>query len=668
MRSAFHLVNLFLLFCTKVFGVVLTARFPVRRRARDGPIKERFACMGFLLVLLLVFLGWQAAEAADVKQVPLWDGETSATPDGLLINRFGGPVVHLGATKTTVSHVTDVVHAGHGAYRAAIAGPISDFAFFQLALSGFGPTADYVMSRDLLRFDSLCFWIKNETGVAFNLKLEIKDYRDSNDHRQVRYYLIPANSNWTRLCAPLSTGWMVVGNPDLRQARLIGFVLEAAAGSPLNGAVYFDDVVLVEPGSPMDPEAAPLRTLVEQIARRQFDGLWGSRSRSHGLIPLNSVYADVGALNCTGALVKLLPVACQQAWITREEANAYMATLVATLNTLMNKATYLPPRYVNWLTLAPNFVREESPVDAAFLALALYQYSKSLPPLPPDLQSQIDGLLARFNFSAFGSPQGWKLAYVYDPPGFTAGSYDGYSGEIWTISLAAHLMPANRVDITTYYHTGINREKAFLASPALTQVVHSYAAFRAPFLQWLFSLFVKLDRFPVDNYPVPELATNPLRNAIRYQCDAHLYLNQQGRALFLQPDAGDDGSGSHYEQYSCYNNFGEPDLFMPWSVAFSLLGDPNFGEPALRNHLKNPLPLHGPLGLSDSSFWATGASEPYGITARHDFWNVSLSTMAMCQYLFQDNEFLTNLPEVHAALRKVFPCKMGGIYSVFLLD
>jgi hypothetical protein len=664
MKSVIGLVNMFLLINAGIYSLGATARFPVQGRARGGLKRGYLICGSLLLVLLLVFGGWQAARAADVKQVPLWDGETSATPDGWLINRYGGPVVHLGAAKTTVSHVTDVVHSGHGAYRAAIDGPVSDYAFFQLALSGFGPTADYVMSRDILRFDSLCFWIKNETGVAFTLKLEIKDYRDSNDHRQFRYYLITAGGVWTKICAPLSTGWTLTGNPDLRQARLIGFVFEAAPGSPLTGAVYFDDVVLVEPGSAMDPETAPLRGLVEQIARRQFDGLWGSRSHIHGLIPLNSVYADVGALNSTAGLVKLLPVACQQGWITREEANAYLATLVATLNILMNQATYLPPRYLNWLTLAPNYIREESPVDAAFLALALYQYSKSLPALPPDLQSQIEALLARFNFAACGSPQGWKLAYKYDPPGFTAGTYDGYSGEIWTISLAAHLMPANWVDISTYYHSGINRVKTSLVSPN-QYVVHSYPDFRAPFLQWLFSLFVKLDKFPLDNYPVSGLATNPLRNAILYQQDVDLYLGQQGRSLFLQPDAGDDGSGSHYEQYSCYNNFGEPDLFMPWSVAFSLLGDPSSAEPALRNHLKYG--LHGPLGLSDSVRWTTGAPGPSQITARHDFWNVSLATMAMTLYLYQDNEFLTNLPEVHAALREVFPWRMGGVYWLLLL-
>src|SRR5439155_19148499 len=119
-----------------------------------------------------------------------------------------------------------------------------------------------------------------------------------------------------------------------------------------------------------------------------------------------------------------------------------------------------------------------------------------------------------------------------------------------------------------------------------------------------------------------------------YQHDVHRKLIQQGRELLLQADAGDDGSGSKYAQFSCYNS-DEPDLLMPWSVTFSLLGDATFAEPSLRSHLANG--FHGPLGLSDSVHWMTGSSSPSQITARIDFWNLALSTMAMNSFLFHDN-------------------------------
>ena len=636
----------------------MTAAFLCRilRIRRSVVFRDRLIFETLLLASFLVFFAWQSAGAENVKEVPLWDGETNANPADTLLNRYGGPVVHDedGNNGTiTVSRVTDVFHSGNGAYQAKINDVISEWASFQLALSGF--YEDYVMSRNILRFETLCFWLKNDTGVAFKLKLEIKDYNDSNAHRRYRYYEIPAGSSWMQVCAPVRdvTGWEVDGNPDLSQARFIGFVFEAKDGLPLTGSVYFDDVVLIEPGDPMDPETASLNTLVNQLARRQFDGLWGSRSRKHGMIPMNSCYANIGALNSTAAVVKLLPTARQQTWITQEEADSYIEILVTTLNTLMDSATYLPPRYVDWVSLKADKEGEESPIDAALLALALYQY-RSLSSTPSQLQSRIDGLLDRFNFAAFGSPQGWKLAYKYDSSDFTDGTYDGYSGEIWIISLAAHLMSANRVDITQYYNTGVYRKKDYLAVQSLTHVVHSYIEFRAPFLQWLFPLFVVLDALPKDSYPDPELATNPLQNAIRYQKDCHLKLEQQGRALFIQPDAGDDGSGSAYKQYSCYEDFDRPNLFMPWSVSFSLLAEASFAESALRNHLAHR--LHGPFGLNDSVHWIVGESAPYQITARDDFWNVSLSTMAMTLFLFQDNEFLTSLPEVSAALERVFSC------------
>lgn len=621
-------------------------------------LRRKGRLIGGTVWLLALLLAWAdgRAGAADVKEVPLWDGETRESPDGLLINRYGGPVVHQGGTKVTVSHETGVVHSGRGAYRADIAGPVPDFAFFQLSLSGFGPTPAYVMSRDLRRFDRLCFRLKNDTGVAFILKVELKDYRDSFDHRQVRHYPIPNDGAWQSLCASLKDGWTVTGSPDLQQARFIGFVFEALAGASLGGTVYFDDVVLVEDGPPMDPATTPSRAIVEHLVRRQFDGLWGSRSRVHGMIPLNSVYADVGALNATSAVVKLLPVAVEQGWITGDDADAYVGTLVATLDTLMDGATYLPPRYVDWLTLEANFVREESPVDAAFLALALYQY-KSLPRTAPDLRTRIETLLGRFNFAAFGSPRGWKLAYRLDPPELIAGTYDVYSGEVWVISLAAHLMPNGHVEITEHYHSGSGRVRTYLVDAGSDHVVSSDARFRAPFLQWLFPLFVELAPlpgvFPVDTYPVPELATNPLENALRYQRDVHRHLALQGRALNLQPDAGDDGSGAHYEQFSAYDDFGQPALFMPWSVAFSMLAEPEFAETALRSHLAHG--LHGPLGLSDSAHWTAGAPAPSRVTARHDFWNVSLSTMAMASWLFRDGGFLASLPEVRGALQRVYP-------------
>lgn len=608
------------------------------------------------ILLAVAFLAFaQGAYAVDVKRAPLWDGETSDVPDGALVNRYGGPVVHGGATKTTVSRVIDVVRSGSAAYRVDLTGTLSDFAFFQLALAGFGPTTEYVMTRDLRHFEKLTFYVRNGTGAPFTLKLEIKDHRDSSAHSMFQRFAVPADAQWHQLEATLrsTTGWTVVGQPDLRRAKVIGFVIEVLPGQPLSGFVHVDDVVLVEPGAPLESATAPVKTLVEQLAHRQFDALWGSRSAVHGLVPLNSVFGNVAALNSTAALVKLLPIATERQWVARADVERYVTTLSATLHRLMDEALYLPPRYVDWVTLAPTYVREESPADAGFLALALHQYA-GMPNTPAQVAARARSVLRRMNFAAFGSPRGWRLAYRYDTSSFSTNeTYDGYSGEVWCISLAAHLMPRNRVPIARYFHTANQRVRASCTSSPSPAVVHADQRFRAPFLQWLFPIFVRLNGYRVDSYPVRSLATNPLDNAISYQRDVHRSLAAAGRAALLQLDAGDDGSGHHYEQYSCFEDFGEPDLLMPWSAPFSLMAEPAVGAAALRRELAQG--LHGPLGLSDSARWAIGASRPHQVTARHDFWNLSLSTMAMTSYLYGDNAFLTRLPEVKAALAEMYP-------------
>jgi len=388
--------------------------------------------------------------ANDSSRVPFWDGERQDFPDHTL-NYFGGNPV--AGDAATIEHTTDVVRSGNGAYRISTNGtiPTGWYDFVGTALTGFfesadNPSAKYIDTRDVSRYEQTEFWIRNETGSPFTLKFEVKDFRDSNDHRAWRTYLVSGNNEWMKIVAPLDlgNGWVVEGEPDLSRTKLFSFVIEAHQGAPVNGSVYLDDMILVERGGPIDPQNAPVNTLVEQLARRQFNSLWGARDRDTGLLPTISAYANVMALNTTSALVKVLPTAISQSWVSLAEANDYVETVVDTLNLLLDQAHYLPPRYVDRATLEVNYLKEESVVDAAFSYLALYQY-KSLPGTPASLQVEVDQLLSRFDFAAFGSPRGWKMAYQYDKDDLTPGTYDGYSGEVWVISLAAHL--ANQVDM-----------------------------------------------------------------------------------------------------------------------------------------------------------------------------------------------------------------------------
>ena len=93
--------------------------------------------------------------------------------------------------------------------------------------------------------------------------------------------------------------------------------------------------------------------------------------------------------------------------------------------------------------------------DAAFLFLALYRY-KEEPGIDPALKTATDLLLERFDFAAFSSPGGWKLAYDYDLGAFTA---------------AMFAMPVDRIEALSdisklFYISGAGIVGAFMGATA----------------------------------------------------------------------------------------------------------------------------------------------------------------------------------------------------------
>ena len=67
------------------------------------------------------------------------------------------------------------------------------------------------------------------------------------------------------------------------------------------------------------------------------------------------------------------------------------------------------------------------------------------------------------------------------------------------------------------------------------------------------------------------LARNPWANFVRYESEVAAKLEELGRDNFFQPDAARGAGTYHTWNYYQYDNgvinFGEPDLFQPWSVA-----------------------------------------------------------------------------------------------------
>ena len=599
------------------------------------------------------------AVADDLSRVPLWDAETL----GGLGNRFGGKALVKGFDLTRVE---DQRQAGREGYRARTIEPIEHghFAFIQLELAGMSGQGETVPSRDLSHYQSLDFQLKNATGRPFVLTIEIKDYRNQNE-RSARYTLrIHNQPTWRDLSVPLDLQgprWDLRGiDPGerrafLRRARSITLLFEPLPGATLDGDIFLDEMALVEPGGPIDVETVPDRALVERLARRQWAALWGSRNHANGLIPSHSTSSDHGALNTTAAVLNMLPRAVDNGWVEPDEAMDHLRRVVATFNTVMDRSRYVPGRYLGWTTLQSDFIAEETNIDAAMLALALHRW-KNRPEVPEELKQQLHELQNRFDFEAFiqetNGAEAWSIAYDTATGEMNRYSYNGYSGETWVLSLAAHLAEQHHVPITRLYHSAIQRTRERLVSQSPGHVVATLEAFRAPFLQWLFPLYVDVGERGLDTYPDRSLAVNPRANAELFQQEVHRFYAERGRGLLLQPDAGFGIDRMIYSQYGPYDDHGKPDLFMPWSAAFSLLGEPKVGVAAVRHHLLHD--LETPFGLADAATWITGEDQPQSVPAFNDLWNTSLSTMALFEYLYNDAAEFSSLPEVREALDQVF--------------
>ena len=237
---------------------------------------------------------------------------------------------------------------------------------------------------------------------------------------------------------------------------------------------------------------------------------------------------------------------------------------------------------------------------------------------------------------------------------FTACTYDGYTNENKVISLAAHLSTRRHVAVETYWNSDKNRVLAHLVGLQQRRRCIRSTSF-GPRSPGALNLYVDVRERGTDMFPETHLAANPWENFVCYEEGVMAKLAQMGRTCLVQPDAGDDGSLKNYQQFSLYNDFGQGDLFMPWSVALALLADAKGSEDALRFLLRHD--LHDALGLSDSAKWATGEPNPYDVTARHDFWNMSLATMALLERLDGESRlsrFFAGLPEVRVALDRGF--------------
>ncbi|HEX4414968.1 MAG TPA: dockerin type I repeat-containing protein [Lacipirellulaceae bacterium] len=618
--------------------------------------------------LLLLALGGGVAIAGDMGDVPLLNGERNDSLD-----LWGGPLS--AGNISSFTKESSVVHSGTGAYQANL-GSLANggFGFFQMFSSSLPSNAAYRQDRDLTQYSSLGGYVRNDTASPLTFSLEIKDYRDSNSERATRSFTIPAGATWTKIDAPLdlSSGWTVDGTPDLTRTFAVSFLVNANAGAA-SGSLYLDDFDLTEKGGSLDPSTAPIHDVVERLAKRQFLGLWAARNKTSGLIPNSSTDTSVGALNTTTGVVWDLPSAVKHGWVTQTDADAYMGQLVTTLNTNRNQTTYLPTRFLDLVTGAPDSSHEESSIDASFMALALHSYKDTT--TSPALKTSIDTLENRFNFSVFAGTGAYKQAYYqttgqFNSCGTSPCTYNGYTDENKVIAMAGALNTANNVPLASMWNKDTGRTLTSLTTPE-NYLTYSFGTdYRASFAQALINLFVDTSQRGADSYATRSLARNPWENFVRSEADVSARLAQLGRSNYAQPDAGQGPDASHpgsltYQPWNLFNNFGQPNLFQPWSVGEALLAGAPGADAALRYLLDNGLGngLDGPQGLADWALWSTGAADPTSVPSFADNWNIALSTMAMMAYLDgtdRQSALFANQPEVKAALDTVF---IAGDYN-----
>ena len=99
--------------------------------------------------------------------------------------------------------------------------------------AAFPRNPSYRQDRDLTQYQSLSGYVRNDSGNPLTFSIELKDYRDDNGQKATRSFTIPAGATWTQFNAPLdlSSGWSVVGTPDLSRTFAVSFLVNANSGA-----------------------------------------------------------------------------------------------------------------------------------------------------------------------------------------------------------------------------------------------------------------------------------------------------------------------------------------------------------------------------------------------------------------------------------------------------
>ncbi len=182
------------------------------------------------LLLLAVSSDRSPVAAKDVGTVSLYNSRWNG-----LLNTWGGAWSAGGSAGVAVDLQSDP--SGERVLALEL-GPTKagEDRFVQCLAAGFGPSPQYHQTRDLTPYARLDIRVKNAAGAALGGFIELKDYRDSAQHRAVFPFHIPASGGFTRDFRPLESGrspLAIAGPAGLEPHSYVGLPLHAADGDRL---------------------------------------------------------------------------------------------------------------------------------------------------------------------------------------------------------------------------------------------------------------------------------------------------------------------------------------------------------------------------------------------------------------------------------------------------
>lgn len=339
---------------------------------------------------------------------------------------------------------------------------------------------------DFTKYDSIEFFVRGSglnPGKVYALKVEIKDYRDSNNYQAFQHIpVFDDSTNWQRivLCANVSTGvcgWRFVqpggGAPDRQKIKFLNFIIEGNQNPETEGTFYIDNIsfIDVDEDTFLTDEHSD-EDFLNFINERAFHFFPALARVDNGLIPDRASFSDLFSVAGAGFGITSYVIGANNGWIDQGAAFQVVEKLLQLFDYIQTQQKDNPTEYgvegFFYHFLEANGKRKDdtelSTIDTALLlcgALTAGEYFGG------NIKALADSLFARVNWEWFHNPDsnmfylGWKPAdttgFKYPDiihSGFFSGTatnpatWNYYTDEVFLINLLAVASPRENIDST----------------------------------------------------------------------------------------------------------------------------------------------------------------------------------------------------------------------------